>query len=186
MTNATIPQIGVAEISDIIVGVIVGLVIVGFGTFVSWYIRRKELKAKLYPPLWLACCNLLLLFDEINTYDHDETRGKDLFNSAVKHLNDIKDSHGTALLKGKLKESGKDYLNIFSGIKKSIDLNQTMVNSNWALAVICFKNAKERIYNGNDNSLINKIEEFKNLYIDLNHLKELCERKDKSLKGGRK
>jgi hypothetical protein len=95
-------------------------------------------------------------------------------------------SYGTTLLKGKLKESGKDYSNIFLEIKRSIDLNQTMVNSNWALAVICFKNAKERIYNGNDNSLINKIEEFKNLYIDLNHLKELCERKDKSLKGGRK
>jgi hypothetical protein len=183
MTNATIPQIGVAEISDIIVGVIVGLIIVGFGTFVSWYIRRKELRTKLYSPLWLACDNLLLLFDK--NYGHDETRVKDLFNSAVMSLNNIMNSYGTTLLKGKLKESGKDYSNIFLEIKRSIDLNQTMVNSNWALAVICFENAKERIYTGNDNSLINKIEEFKDLYDDLNHLKELCERKDKSLKGGR-
>jgi len=68
MTIPPIPQIGVAEISDIIVGVIVGLVIGGFGTFVAWYKRRKELGAKLYYPLWLSCYNLLLLFDEIDRY----------------------------------------------------------------------------------------------------------------------
>jgi hypothetical protein len=144
MTNATIPQIGVAEISDIIVGVIVGLVIGGFLSFVSWYKRKKEFGAKLYYPLWLACCNLLLLFDKIDVYKEDETRGSELFNSAVQPLNDIMYNYGTAVhLKGKLKKSEEDYLSIFFRTKRIIDLNQTTVNSNWALAVRCFKKCKE-------------------------------------------
>ena len=181
-----IPQIGVAEISDIIVGVIVGLVIGGFWSIVSWYKRRKELGAKLYYPLWLACYNLLLLFDKIDKYETDETRGRELFNSAVQPLNDIMYNYGTAVhLKGKLKKSEEDYLSIFFRAKRIIDLNQTTVNSNWALAVRCFKNAKKRIYNGDDNSVINKIEEFEGLYMDLQTLKEFCESKDKNLKGER-
>ncbi len=195
-----IPQIGVAEISDIIVGVIVGLVIGGFWSIVSWYKRRKELGAKLYYPLWLACCNLLLLFDEIDNYETDEARGRELFNSAVQPLNDIMYNYGTAvhlkgacksrlsimcLLKGKLKKPEEDYLGIFFRAKRIIDLNQTTVKSNWAQAVRCFKNAKERIFSGDNKSVINKIEEFESLYNDLQTLKEFCESKDKNLKGVR-
>ncbi len=81
-----IPQIGVAEISDIIVGVIVGLVIGGFWSIVSWYKRRKELGAKLYYPLWLACCNLLLLFDEIDNYETDEARGREVGSFSIRQF----------------------------------------------------------------------------------------------------
>ena len=186
MINATIPEIGVAEISDIIVGVIIGLLIGGFGTFVSWYKRRKELGVTLYYPLWLACYNLLLLFDKIDKYETDETRGKELFNSAVQPLSDIMYNYGTAVqLKGKLEESGEDYLSIFFRVKNIIDLNQTSVNSNWALAVRWFKKVKEGTYSVDDDSLIDKIKEFEGLYKDLKNLKEFCESKDKNLKGVR-
>ena len=140
---------------------IVGLLIGGVGTLVSWCKRKKELRATLYYPLWLACCNLLLLFDEIDTYENDETRGKELFNSAVQPLSDIMYNYGTAVqLKGKLEESGEDYLSIFFRVKNIIDLNQTSVNSNWALAVRWFKKVKEGTYSVDDDSLIDKIKEF--------------------------
>jgi len=165
---------------------IVGLLIGGVGTFVSWYKRKKELRATLYYPLWLVCYNLLLLFDEIDVYKKDETRGKELFNSAVQPLNDIMHSYGTAVhLKGKLEESREDYLSIFFRVKRIIDLNQESVNSNWADATIWFKNAKKSTYKGDDISLINKINEFESLYKYLKSLKEFCERKDKSMKRGR-
>ncbi len=165
---------------------IVGLLIGGVGTLVSWYKRKKELRATLYYPLWLACRNLLLLFDEIDTYENDETRGKELFNSAVQPLSDIMYNYGTAVqLKGKLEESGEDYLSIFFRVKNIIDLNQTSVNSNWALAVRWFKKVKEGTYSVDDDSLIDKIKEFEGLYKDLKNLKEFCESKDKSLRGKR-
>ena len=190
-----IPQI-VYENIDFIVGLLIG----GVGTFVAWYKRRKELGVKLYYPLWLACYNLLLLFDKIGEYERDETRGRELFNSAVQPLNDIMYSYGTAVrlkgvcksrlsllcfLKGKLKKSEEDYFGIFFRAKRIIDLNQESVNSNWADAVLWFKNAKERIYNGDDESTIKKIKEFGGLHKDLKKLKEFCESKDKSLKGER-
>ena len=179
MTMPLIAQI-VYEKIDFIVGLLIG----GSGTFVAWYKRRKELGVKLYYPLWLACCNLLLLFDKINEYKREETGGKELYKSAVKPLNDIMYSYGTAVhLKGKLKKSEEDYLSIFFRVKKTIDLNQKSVNSKWTDAVLWFKNAKKRTYNGEDTSLINKIEEFEGLYKDLKNLKAFCERKDKSLKG---
>ncbi len=166
---------------------IVGLLLGGFGTLLSRYERKKELRATLYYPLWLACYNLLLLFDEINKYAEDETRGKELFNSVVLPLNDIMYSNGTAIhLKGKLKESEEDYLSIFFRVKRIIDLNQKSFTDNWALAVRCFKNAKERTYSGDDHSFLNKIEEFEGLYKDIKNLKEFCERKDKTLKLGRR
>ena len=181
MTMPLIAQI-VYEKIDFVVGLLIG----GFGTVVAWYKRRKELRATLYYPLWLACYNLLLLFDKINIYMEDATRGRELFNSAVQPLNDIMYNYGTAVhLKGKLKKSEEDYLSIFFRAKRIIDLNQTTVNSNWALAVRCFKNAKKRIYNGDDNSVINKIEEFEGLYKHLQTLKEFCESKDKNLNGER-
>jgi hypothetical protein len=165
---------------------IVGLLIGGAGTLVSWYNRKKELRATLYYPLWLACCNLLLLFNKINKYETDETRGKELFNSAVQPLSDIMYNYGTAVqLKGKLEESGEDYLSIFFRVKNIIDLNQTSVNSNWALAVRWFKKVKEGTYSVDDDSLIDKIKEFEGLYKDLKNLKEFCESKDKSLRGKR-
>ena len=193
MTIPPIPQI-VYEKIDFFVGLLLG----GSGTFVAWYKRKKELKAKLYYPLWLVCYNLLLLFDEINTYTDDETRGKELFNSAVQPLNDIMYSYGTAVhlkgacksrlsilcfLKRKLKKSEEDYLSIYFRAKRIIDLNQTSVNSNWAHAVRLFKNAKERTYSGDDSFFLNKIKEFEGLYKDLENLKEFCESKDKNLKG---
>ena len=165
---------------------IVGLLIGGVGTFISWYKRKKELRATLYYPLWLACCNLLLLFDKIGKYETDETRGKELFNSAVQPLNDIMYNYGTAVqLKGKLEESGEDYLSIFFRVKNIIDLNQTSVNTNWALAVRWFKKVKEGTYSVDDDSLIDKIKEFEGLYKDLKNLKVFCESKDKSLRGKR-
>ena len=198
MTNATIPQIGVAEISDIIVGLIVGLilglVLGGIGSLRSWYKRRKELGAKLYYPLWLACYNLLLLFDEIDRYrkyEEDKKRGIALFNSAVEPLNDIMYNYGTVVhLKRpnfmffdflKRKKSKKDYLNIFFRVKNFIDLNRESVNNNWAQAVIWFEGAKEINHSEDDD----KIKEFVELYTDLKNLKAFCEGKDKSLKGGR-
>ena len=109
---------------------IVGLLLGGAGTSVAWYNRRTELRATLYYPLWLACCNLLLLFDEINTHKDDEIRGKELFNSAVQPLNDIMHSYGTAVhLKGKHKKSGEGYLSIFFRVKNIIDLNHKAVTS---------------------------------------------------------
>ena len=165
---------------------IVGLLIGGVGTLFSRYERKKELRATLYYPLWLACCNLLLLFNKIDKYETDETRGKELFNSAVQPLSDIMYNYGTAVqLKGKLEESGEDYLSIFFRVKNIIDLNQTSVNSNWALAVRWFKKVKEGTYSVDDDSLIDKIKEFEGLYKDLKNLKEFCESKDKSLRGKR-
>lgn len=185
---------------------IVGLLIGGVGTFVSWYKRKKELRATLYYPLWLVCYNLLLLFDKIDKYETDETRGKELFNSAVQPLSDIMYNSGTAVqLKGKLEESregylsilfrvknilglnqsGGDYLSIFFRVKNIIDLNQTSVNNNWALAVRWFKKVKEGTYSVDDDSLNEKIKEFQGLYKDLENLKEFCESKDKSLRGKR-
>jgi hypothetical protein len=160
----------IAEIVYAKIDFIVGLLLGCFGTLYSRYERKKELRTILYYPLWLACYNLLLLFDEINKYAEDETRGKELFNSVVLPLNDIMYSHGTAVhLKGKLKESEEDYLSIFFRVKR-----------------ICFKNAKERTYSGDDHSFLNKIEEFEGLYKDIKNLKEFCERKDKTLKVGRR
>jgi hypothetical protein len=165
---------------------IIGLLIGGAGTLVSWYNRKKELRATLYYPLWLVCYNLLLLFNKIDKYETDETRGKELFNSAVQPLNDIMYSHGTAVqLKGKLEESGEDYLSIFFRVKNIIDLNQTSVNGNWALAVRLFKKVEEGTYSKSDQSFHNKIKEFEGLYGDIKNLKEFCESKDKSLKGKR-
>ena len=181
MAIPPIPQLLYEKI-DFIVGLLVG----GSGTFVAWYNRKKELRATLYYPLWLACYNLLLLFDEINIYGGDETRGKGLFNSAVQPLNDIMYSYGTTVhLKGGLKKSGEDYLSIFFRVKRIIDLNHKSVNSNWSQVVIWLKNAKERTYSGDDALLLDKIEEFEGLYKDLNNLKAFCEGKDKSLKGER-
>ena len=180
MTIPPIAQI-VYEKIDFIVGLLIG----GSGTFVAWYKRRKELRATLYYPLWLACYNLLLLFDKINIYMEDATRGRELFNSAVQPLNDIMNSYGTAMhLKGKLKKSEEDYLNIFFRVKRTIDLNQSSIN-NWAQATIWFENAKERTYSGKDAFTLDKIREFKGLYKDLKNLRAFCEKKDKSLKGQR-
>ena len=179
MTIPPIAQI-VYEKIDFIVGLLIG----GSGTFVAWYKRRKELRATLYYPLWLACYNLLLLFDKINIYMEDATRGRELFNSAVQPLNDIMNSYGTAMhLKGKLKKSEEDYLNIFFRVKRTIDLNQNSINSNWPMAVRWFKNAKERTSNSDDAVFLGKIKDFESLYMDLKNLKEFCERKCKSLKG---
>lgn len=165
---------------------IIGLILGGVGTLLSRYERKKELRATLYYPLWLACYNLLLLFNKIDKYETDETRGKELFNSAVQPLSDIMYNYGTAVqLKGKLEESGEDYLNIFFRVKNIIDLNQTSVNNNWALAVRWIKKVKEGTYNVDDDSLIDKIKEFEGLYKDLKNLKEFCESKDKSLRGKR-
>ena len=184
MTMLPIPQIGEAEISGIIVGVIVGLVSGGFWIFVSWYKRRKELRAKLYDPLRHACCNLLLLFDKINIFEDEGAGGKELFNSAVKHLNDIMYNYDTAVpLKGKLKNSEEDYSIIFYRVKDIIDLNQSSISSNWPMAVRWFKNAKERTSNSDDAVFLGKIKDFEGLYKDLKNLKEFCERKYKSLKG---
>jgi len=164
---------------------IVGLLIGGSGTFVAWYKRREELRATLYYPLWLACYNLLLLFDKINMYMGDATRGRELFNSAVQPLNDIMNSYGSAMhLKGKLKKSEEDYFSIFFRVKRTIDLNQNSIN-NWSQATIWFENAKERTYSGKDAFTLDKIREFEGLYKDLKNLKEFCEKKDKSLKGQR-
>jgi len=164
---------------------IVGLLIGGFGTFVAWYKRKKELRATLYYPLWLACYNLLLLFDEINTYKEDATRGRELFNSAVQPLNDIMYSYGTAVrLKGKLKKSEEDYLSIFFRVKRTIDLNQNSIN-NWSQATIWLENARERTFSGKDAFTLDKIKEFEALYKNIKNLKGFCERKDKSLKGQR-
>jgi len=181
MAIPPIPQLLYEKI-DFIVGLLVG----GAGTFVAWYNRKKELRATLYYPLWLACYNLLLLFDEIDIYGGDEPRGKELFNSAIQPLNDIMQSYGTAVhLKGKHKKSGEDYLSIFFRVKRIIDLNHKAVTSNWSQAVIWLKNAKERTYSGDDALLLDKIGEFEGLYKDLKNLKEFCEGKDNSLKGER-
>ncbi|PXF61085.1 MAG: hypothetical protein C4B59_05875 [Candidatus Methanogaster sp.] len=116
----------------------------------------------------------------------DETRGRELFNSAVQPLSDIMYNYGTAVqLKGKLGESGEDYLSIFFRVKNIVDLNQTSINSNWALAVRWFKKVKKGTYSVDDDSLTGKIKEFEGLYKDLKNLKEFCESKDKSLRGKR-
>ena len=176
----------VTEIVSEKIEFIIGLILGGVGTLFSRYERKKELRATLYYPLWLACCDLLLLFNKIDKYETDETRGKELFNSAVQPLSDIMYNYGTAVqLKGKLKESGEDYLSIFFRVKNIVDLNQTSVNSNWALAVRWFKKVKDGTYSVDDDSLIDKIKEFEGLYKDLKSLKEFCESKDKSLRGQR-
>ena len=58
--------------------------------------------------------NLLLIFDEIKTFKINEEQGKELYNSAIKHLDDIMNSYGTVVnLKSKPNSPEKNYLNIY-------------------------------------------------------------------------
>jgi len=161
-----------------------GLLIGASMSIYSWYERKKKLRATLYYPLWLACHNVLLLFDKIDVYWDDGPNGKRLFNSAVKPLNDIMYNYGTAMyLEEKLEKSGEEYIHTFFRAKRTIDLNQEPI-SNWDDAKIWFKHIKVgSYYTGDDNTILGKIDEFKALHEDLTNLKEFCERKDKSLKG---
>ncbi len=165
---------------DFFGGLIIGLA----GSIYTWHQRQVELKSKLYYPLFIACYNLLLIFNEIKTIKNDEEQGRELYNASLKHLDDIMNSYGTITnLKSKPEDPDKDYLNIFFKVKRVIDLNQNAINSNWSKTTIWFENGKEKTYTGNDPDILNKIDEFNGLYRKLLKLKELCEKKDKTLWG---
>ena len=165
---------------DFVFGLIIGLM----GTVYSWHQRKIELKAKLYYPLFLACYNLIFIFDEIENIRNDEEQGRELYNSAVKHLDDIMNSFGTSInLRNDSKNVGKNYLNIFFKVKRIVDLNHASTNKNWSNATIWFENAKSRKYDGKDLSRLNKIKEFEELHGNLLKLKSYCETHEASLRG---
>lgn len=165
---------------DFILGLMIGLI----GTAYSLYQRKIELKAKLYYPLFIACYNLIYIFDEIESIKDNEEQGRELYNSASNHLDDIMNSFGTAVnLKTNSSNSEKNYLNIFFKVKRIVDLSQDSINKNWSKSTIWFESARNKIYNGKDPIMLNKIEEFEKLYNNLLSLKNLCEQKEKSLKG---
>lgn len=181
MGNTTIVGIVIDHL-DFVFGLIVGLI----GSVRAWRQRKVELKAKLYYPLFIACYNLLLLFDNIEKYRDKETQGQgiDLYDYAVKHLDDIMNSSGMAVnLKGGPKDQEKDYLSMFFEVKRIVDLNQNSIKKNWSEATIWFENGKDMKYTGNDERLLAKIEEFGDLYTNLSSLKQLCVNKEKTLKG---
>lgn len=168
---------------DFIVGLIIGLV----GSIYSWHQRKVELKSKLYYPLFIACYNLLIIFDEIKTFKNNEEQGVELYNAAAKHLDDIMNSYGTITnLKSETNNPEKDYLNMFFKVKRIVDLNQKSINNNWPEATIWFENGKQKTYTGDDSSRLRKIDDFNYLYNKLLKLKELCEMGDKILKRGQK
>ena len=165
---------------DFVGGLIIGLV----GSIITWHQRQVELKSKLYYPLFIACYNLLFIFDEITTVKDDDEQGSELYNSALKHLDDIMNSYGTITnLKSKSKEPEKDYLNMFFKVKRIVDLNQNSINTNWSRATIWFEYGKKKQYIEGKPDYNVKIDEFNGLYTKLSKLRELCEKKDKSLKG---
>ncbi len=165
---------------DFIVGLIIGFA----GSIITWHQRQVELKSKLYYPLFIACYNLLLIFDEIKTIKDDEEQGSELYNAALKHLDDIMNSYGTITnLKSKSREPEKDYLNMFFKVKRIADLNQNAINTSWSKATIWFEFGKEKKYIEGKPDYNLKIDEFNGLYNNLLKLKELCEKKDKSLRG---
>ena len=164
---------------DFIIGLFIGLL----GTLYSWHQRQLELKSRLYYPLFIACHNLLLIFDEIETIKNDEKQGRELYFTAAKHFDDIMNSYGTITnLKSKSKDPEKNYLNIFFKVKRIIDLNQNSIQNNWSRAKIWFENGKKKTYSGDDPEIHKKIDEFNNFYNQLLKLKELCEDKDRTLR----
>lgn len=176
---------------DFIVGLLIGLV----GSIYSWHQRQLELKSKLYYPLYIACYDLLLIFDEIKTTSNDneklilmeEQKGRELYNAALKHLDDIMNSYGTITdLKSDAKNPNKDYLTMFFRVKRIVDLNQSSINTNWPKATIWFESGKKKTFNGADKEKLRKIDEFNDLYNKLLKLKELCENNDKTLRGSKK
>lgn len=164
---------------DFIFGLLIGLI----GTAYSWYQRKIELKAKLYYPLFIACYNLIFIFDEIESIKDNEEQGRELYNSASKYLDDIMNSFGTAVnLKSNSKNSEKNYLNIFFKTKRIVDLSQDSINKNWSKSTIWFESARNKTYTGEDPIMLKKIQEFENLYNNLLTLKDFCEKKEKTLK----
>ncbi len=170
-------------------GLIAGLV----GSLYSLYQRKIELKSKLYYPLFISCYNLLLIFQEIKTIKNDEKHSIELYKVALKNLDDIMNSYGTITnlksndirfpwLKSKVPE--KDYLTTFFKVKRFIDLNLNSIQDNWDKATILFEKGKEN--KQDDPELNSEISEFHDLYNGLLELKELCEEKDKTLKGVQK
>lgn len=185
---------GISEIGGIILdkiefiyGLIAGLIY----SIYAWHQRQVELKSKLYYPLFIACYNLLIIFDEIKTIKNDE--GKELYKGAAKHLDDIMNSYGTITnLKSNFflsllsKETGKDYVNMFFKVKRTVDLNSNSIDKNWSTVTIWFDNARVKTYTGDDPYTLRKIDEFSGLYFKLSVLKEFCEGKDKTLRGIKK
>ena len=164
---------------DFILGLTIGLI----GTVYSLYQRKIELKAKLYYPLFIACYNLIFIFDEIENIKDNEEQGRDLYNSASKHLDDIMNSFGTSVnLKSDSRNPEKNYLNIFFKIKRNVDLSQDSINKNWSKSTIWFESARNKTYTGEDPIMLKKIQEFENLYNNLLTLKDYCEKKEKTLK----
>ena len=160
-----------------------GLLIGAIGTVYSWHKRKIELKAKLYYPLFIACYNLIFIFDEIENIKDNEEQGRELYNSASKHFDDIMNSFGTAVnLKSNSKNPKKNYLNIFFKTKRNVDLSQDSINKNWSKSTIWFESAKNKTYTGEDPIMLKKIQEFENLYNNLLTLKDFCEKKEKTLK----
>jgi len=103
---------------EFFIGLIVGLL----GSVYSWYQRKIELKSKLYYPLFISCYNLLFIFNEIDSLKKNEEHGKELYNNAIKHLDDIMNSYGTVVnLKSKKNDHEKNYLNIFFKVKRIVD-----------------------------------------------------------------
>jgi len=174
------------DIIDLIV-LIIGFILGSLGSIYSWHQRKVELKSKLYYPLFIACYNLLLIFDEIKTYKNNEEQGVELYNAAAKHLDDIMNSYGTITnLKSETNDPEKDYFNMFFKVKRIVDLNQKSINNNWPEATIWFENGKQKTFTGDDSIRLSKIDDFNCLYNKLLKLKELCERGDKILKRGQK
>lgn len=163
---------------DFIIGLFIGLL----GTLYSWHQRQLELKSRLYYPLFIACHNLLVIFDEIETIKNDEKQGRELYFTAAKHFDNIMNSYGTITnLKNKSKHTEKNYLNIFFKVKTIIDLNQNSIQNDWSKAKIWFEKGKNKTYSRDNPEINKKIDEFNDLYNKLLKLKELCEEKDRTL-----
>lgn len=181
MENTTIVGIVIDHL-DFVFGLIVGLI----GSVRARRQRKVELKAKLYYPLFIACYNLLFLFDNIEKYRDKETqeRGIDLYDYAAKHMDDIMNSFGTAVnLKSSPKDQENDYLGMFFEVKRIVDLNQNSIKKNWSEATIWFENGKYMTYTGKNELWLAKIKEFGDLYTNLSNLKQLCVNEEKTLKG---
>ena len=165
---------------DFVWGLIIGLT----GSLVSWRQKQVELKSKLYYPLFIACYDLLLIFDEIGILKDDEERGTELYEAAAKNLDNIMNSYGTTVnLRSEPNNPERDYLRMFFQVKRTIDLNRNSINSNWPEATIWFENGKETRYSGSDPGRLAKIKEFEDLRNRLLKLRRLCEEKGKALKG---
>ena len=134
--------------------IIIGIVVGGFGIYIWFCDRKNARKATLYFPLFIACRGIIKIIKDHEKMDDD--RGKKLFASCARTLDEIVYKHGSIIhLKG------VEDLSTFLSLKDAIDENIDFVeNESWTDLKKKFKsNEFKEVIDSYANTLLSRCKE---------------------------